>query len=135
MEALEGEGATGVELVCGDFGDLALADDFTRQLAEMKPPCAAPPPLLAPPSQSHITVAPTVAPTLVLARAMALSLALSLHQVRGQRHLHALRPLHEQVLPARLLACTHHTTRVVWLVEANRLDHCAHVPWGGIRVV
>ena len=107
MEALEGERATGVELVCGDFGDLALADDFTRQLAEMKPPCATytPPPL---PPPTHITVAPTVAPTLVVARTLALSLALSPHQVRGQRHLHALRPLHEQVLPARLLACTHH---------------------------
>ena len=51
---------------------------------------------------------PNLAPTLVLARTMALSLALRLHQVRGQRHLHAPRPLHEQVLPARLLACTHH---------------------------
>ena len=110
MEALEGEGATGVELVCGDFGDLALADDFTRQLAEMKPPCATypSPSTASPPTHIVVTVAPTVAPTLVLARALALSLALSLHQVRGQRHLHALRPLHEQVLPARLLGCTHH---------------------------
>ena len=27
------------------------------------------------------------------------------------------------------------TTRVVWLVETNRLGHYTHVPWGGIRVV
>ena len=50
MDALGREGARGVELVCGDFGDLALADDFTRQLAEMKPPCATPTP---PPHPHH----------------------------------------------------------------------------------
>ena len=40
VEALEREGgASYEELVCGDMGDLSVADDFTKQLAEMKPPC------------------------------------------------------------------------------------------------
>ena len=40
VEALERDGgASYEELVCGDMGDLSVADDFTKQLADMKPPC------------------------------------------------------------------------------------------------
>ena len=37
----EAAGGPSLTLLCGDAGDLANADSFTRQLAQMKPPCVA----------------------------------------------------------------------------------------------